>query len=322
MQAIMLRQFGGPENLIAENIPVPQPGPGQARLRIAASGINFIDIYQRIGAYNLALPSQMGREAAGIVDAIGPDVSEVKLGDRVAYVSIQGSYAEYAVVPADRLVPVPEGVDLKQAAAVIFQGLTAHYLAYSTYPIRRGDSVLIHAAAGGVGGLLVQMAKRLGATVIGTVSTEDKARVAREAGADHAILYTQTDFEQETKRITGGRGVAVVYDSVGKTTFDQSLNSLQRRGYLVLCGQASGPVPPLDPQVLNRKGSLYLTRPTLDHYIADRAELLWRAQEVFNWVRDGQLHVHVDSTFPLKDAGAAQAYLESRKAKGKVMLQI
>ncbi len=320
MLAIRLYQFGGPENLIAEQAPLSEPGPGQVRVRIAASGVNFIDIYQRIGAYSLTLPSAMGREAAGVVDAVGPDVSDVNVGDRVAYVSIQGSYAQYAVVPAARLVPVPEGVDLREAAAVIFQGLTAHYLAYSTYPIHSGDTVLIHAAAGGVGGLLVQLAKRLGATVIGTVSTEEKAQVAREAGADHVILYTQTDFEQETKRITGGKGVAVVYDSVGKTTFDQSLNSLQRRGYMVLCGQSSGAVPPMDPQILNRKGSLYLTRPTLDHYIDDRAELLWRAQEILNWVRDGQLRVRIDSTFPLRDAGEAQAYLESRKAKGKVLL--
>jgi NADPH2:quinone reductase len=320
MQAIRLYQFGGPENLIAEEVALPEPGPGQARVKITASGINFIDIYQRMGAYKIPLPSAMGREGAGTVEAVGPEVTGVKVGDRVAYVSVQGSYAEYAIVPVERLVPVPDGVDLTDAAAVMLQGITAHYLAFSTYPIQAQDTVLVHAAAGGVGGLLVQVAKRLGAMVIGTVSTEEKAQVAREAGADHVILYTQTDFEQETKRITGGKGVAVVYDSVAKTTFEQSLNSLKRRGTMVLCGQSSGPAPAIDPQTLNAKGSLYLTRPMLDHYIADRAELLWRAQEVLNWVRDGQLRVRIDSRFPLMQAGVAQAHLASRQAKGKVVL--
>ena len=320
MKAIRIHQFGGQDALQYEDLPVPAPGSGEARLKIETIGVNFVDVYQRVGLYKLALPFTLGQEAAGIVDAIGPDVTEVKVGDRVVYTSVMGSYAEYAVVPAWRLVPVPDGVSAADAAAVLLQGLTAHYLAYSTYPLQRGETALVHAAAGGLGALLVQIAKNIGARVIGTVSTEEKARLARAAGADEVILYEQTDFEAEVKRLTNGKGVDVVYDSVGKTTFDKSLNCLRRRGHMVLCGQSSGAVPPFDPQVLNAKGSLFLTRPTLAHYTADRAELLQRANDLFQWMRAGKLKVRIDSTFALAQTADAHRHLESRKALGKVLL--
>jgi NADPH2:quinone reductase len=320
MKAIRIHQFGGLDVLHYEDLARPEPGSGEARVKIEAIGVNFIDIYQRVGLYKPALPVTLGQEAAGIVDAVGPDVTEVKVGDRVAYTSVMGAYAEYAVVPAWRLVPVPDGVSTRDAAAVLLQGLTAHYLAYSTYPLKPGETALVHAAAGGLGALLVQIAKHIGARVIGTVSTEDKARVARAAGADEVILYEQTDFEAEVKRLTNGNGVDVVYDSVGKTTFDKSLNCLRRRGYMVLCGQSSGAVPPFDPQVLNAKGSLFLTRPTLAHYTADRAELSQRASDLFQWMRAGKLQVRIDSTFPLAQTADAHRHLESRKAMGKVLL--
>ena len=320
MKAIRIHQFGGLDALKYEDVARPEPGNGEARLKIEAIGVNFIDIYQRIGLYKPALPITLGQEAAGVVDGVGPGVTEVKVGDRVAYTSALGSYAESAVVPAWRLVPVPQGVSARDAAAVLLQGLTAHYLAYSTYPLKRGETALIHAAAGGLGALLVQIAKNIGARVIGTVSTEDKARVAREAGADEVILYEQVDFEAEVKRLTNGKGVDVVYDSVGETTFDKSLNCLRRRGYMVLCGQSSGAVPPFDPQMLNAKGSLFLTRPTLAHYTADRAELSQRANDLFQWMRAGRLKVRIDSTFPLAQTADAHRHLESRKATGKVLL--
>lgn len=320
MKAIRVHKFGGPEALSYEEVPVPEPGAGQARVKIEAAGLNFIDVYHRTGAYAGQLPITPGVEGAGVVDAVGSGVSEVQPGDRVAYVMQQGSYAEYAIVDGWKLVPVPDDVDTRQAAAVMLQGLTAHYLSHSTYPLQPGDTALVHAAAGGVGHLLVQMAKRRGARVIGTVSTEEKARLTREAGADEVILYTQTDFESETKRLTDGEGVNVVYDSVGKTTFDKSLNCLKPRGYLVLYGQSSGAVPPLDPQILNAKGSLFLTRPSLGHHVPNRAELLQRAGDLFAWMAAGELEVRIDQTYSLEEAGEAHRYLEARKTKGKVLL--
>lgn len=320
MKAIEIREFGGPEVLHAQDVPTPEPGEGQVRVKLAASGVNFIDIYQRSGQYKLQLPTILGAEGAGTVDAVGPGVTDLRVGQRVAWAQAPGSYAQYVVAPAAKLVPVPEGVDLKVAAAVMLQGMTAHYLAHSTYPLKRGETALIHAAAGGVGALLVQIAKRAGARVIATVGTEQKAQVARESGADEVILYTQQDFEAETKRLTAGAGVHVVYDSVGKTTFDASLNCLRPRGYLVLFGQSSGAVPPVDPQVLNAKGSLFLTRPTLANYIADRQELLWRAGDLLKWIQAGELTVRIDRTYPLAEAGAAQTALASRETQGKVLL--
>lgn len=320
MKAIRVHAYGGLDALKHEDLAVPQPGSGEARVKIEAIGINFIDVYQRIGLYKPPLPFTAGQEAAGVVDAVGAGVTEVKVGDRVAYTSVQGSYAEYASVPAWRLLQLPRGVSAQQAAGALLHGLTAHYLASSTYPIQRGDTVLVHAAAGGLGLLLVQVAKSRGARVIGTVSTDEKARAAKQAGADDVILYTQQDFEAEVKRLTDGKGVNAVYDSVGKTTFDKSLNCLKRRGYLVLCGQSSGAVPPFDPQILNAKGALFLTRPTLAHYTADRAELLARANDLFQWLRDGKVRVRIDKTFPLENAADAHRYLESRQVIGKLLL--
>lgn len=320
MYAVRVHQTGGPEALTYEEVPLPEPGAGEARVRIVAAGVNFIDIYFRTGQYKAQLPVTLGQEAAGIVDALGPGVEGLSVGDHVAYAMVQGAYAEYAVVPAARLVPVPEGVDLHQAAAVMLQGMTAHYLTHSTYPLKAGDTALVHAAAGGAGLLLVQIAKRLGARVIGTVSTEEKAQLAREAGADEIVLYTQDDFVAAVKRITEGQGVQVVYDSVGKTTFEGSLDSLRRRGMLVLFGQSSGAVAPVDPQILNSKGSLFLTRPTLAHYAADRGELLWRAEDLFSWMQDGELKVRVDRTLPLAQVAEAHQVLESRQTSGKVLL--
>lgn len=320
MKAIELREFGGPEVLQLRDVPVPEPGEGQVRVKLVASGVNFIDIYRRSGQYKLQLPTILGDEGAGTVDAVGPGVTDLSVGQHVAWAQAPGSYAEYVVAPASKLVPVPEGVDPKVAAAVMLQGMTAHYLAHSTYPLKRGETALIHAAAGGVGALLVQIAKRLGARVIATVGSEQKARVARDSGADDVIIYTQSDFEAETKRLTGGVGAHVVYDSVGKTTFDASLNCLRPRGYMVLFGQSSGAVPPVDPQILNAKGSLFLTRPTLAHYIADREELLWRARELMRWIQAGELTVRIDRTYPLAEAAAAQTALASRETQGKVLL--
>ncbi len=320
MKAIRVHAQGGPDVLTLDEIPVPEPGKGEVRVKIAAIGVNFIDTYKRAGAYQIPLPTTLGEEASGTVDALGPDVADFHIGQHVAYASVSGAYAEYAIVPAERLVSVPEHLDLQQAAAVMLQGMTAHYLTHSTFPLRTGQTALVHAAGGGVGQLLTQMAKRLGARVIGTVSNEEKARLARAAGADEIIFYTRDDFETETKRLTNGAGVDVVYDSVGKDTFDKSLNCLKPRGYLVLYGQSSGAVPPVNPQVLNAKGSLFLTRPTLGHYILTRGELLWRTDDLFNWIGAHQLNVTIDKTFPLAEAAEAHRYLEARKTQGKVLL--
>jgi NADPH2:quinone reductase len=320
MRAIRVHDYGGPEVLRLEDLPVPEPGAGEARVKIAAVGVNFIDIYHRSGQYKGVLPMTPGMEAAGIVDAVGPDVSDVQVGDRVVYAMRQGAYAEYAIVPATMLAPVPKSIDLHQAAAVMLQGMTAHYLTHSTYPLRPGEVALIHAAAGGVGLLLVQIAKRCGARVIGTVSTEEKAALAREAGADDIILYTQEDFSAAVRRLTDGVGVHVVYDSVGKTTFEGSLNCLRPRGYMVLFGQSSGTVPPFDPQVLNAKGSLFLTRPSLGHYLLTRDELLWRAGDLFAWMAAGELKVRIDATYPLEQAAEAHRALASRATSGKLLL--
>jgi NADPH2:quinone reductase len=320
MKSVRVHQYGGLEALQYEDVPLPEPGEGEVRVKIEAIGVNFLDIYHRIGRYQGSLPLTLGQEAAGTIEAVGPNVTEAKPGDRVAYGSVQGAYAQYAVVPAWRLVNIPAGVSTQQAASAMIQGMTAHYLTFSTYPLHPGETALVHAAGGGTGQLLVQIAKRRGARVIGTVSTEEKARLARQAGADEVILYTQTDFEAEVKRMTNNAGVDVVYDSVGKDTFDKSLNCLRRRGYMVLYGQSSGSVPPIDPQTLNAKGSIFLTRPFLAHYTADRAELLWRADEVFQWIAGGELNVHIDRTFPLAEAAEAHRYLEGRQSKGKILL--
>jgi len=320
MKAIRIHKYGGPEVLTNEDIPIPEPKAGEARVKIEAIGLNFIDIYQRTGLYPLQTPFTLGMEGAGVVDAIGDGVAEVKIGDRVAYAMILGSYAEHAIVPAAKLVPMPENVDAKSAAALMLQGMTAHYLTHSTYPLKKGDTALIHAAAGGVGLLLIQITKMLGARVIGTVGTEAKAQLAREAGADHVILYTQTDFQPEVKKLTDGKGVNVVYDSVGATTFEKSLDCLRRRGYLVLFGQSSGPVAPLDPGKLAAKGSLFLTRPSLAHYMLDRVELLQRAADLFNWTASGKLKLRIEKSFPMRDAAEAHRQLEGRKTTGKVVL--
>ena len=322
MKRIQVNETGGPENMQLVEVPTPQPGPRQALVRIAASGVNFIDVYFRMGLYKADLPVTLGNEAAGTVEAVGPEVTEVAVGDRVAYAMARGSYAEFAVVPAVHLVKIPDGLDFQTAAAAMLQGMTAHYLTHSTWPLKNGDTCLVHAAAGGAGGLIVQMAKMLGARVFGTVSTEEKARIAREHGVDEAILYTQQDFEAEVKRLTGGRGVDVVYDSVGKTTFEKSLNSLRPRGLLALFGQSSGPVPPFDASILNAKGSLFLTRPSLAHYVLTRQELLWRAGDVLSWVASGKLKLRIDRTYPLAEAAAAHRDLESRRTAGKLLLTI
>jgi NADPH2:quinone reductase len=320
MKAIRIHESGGPEVLRYEDVPVPTLAAGQALVRLEATGVNFIDVYHRTALYKVQFPYTLGIEGAGTIEAVAPGVTGVRPGERVVYTGPPGSYAEYAAVPADRLVVIPDALETRVAAAVFLQGLTAHYLALSTYPLRPGDTCLVHAAAGGVGLLLCQIAKRRGARVIGTVSTEAKARLAREAGADQVILYTEQDFEAETKRLTGGAGLQVVYDSVGKTTFDKGLNLLARRGMMVLYGQSSGPVPPFDPQILNQKGSLFVTRPTLFHYIATREELLARADELLRWVADGSLRVRMDHRYPLVDAAQAHRDLESRTTTGKLLL--
>jgi NADPH2:quinone reductase len=320
MKSIQVKELGGPEKLQLVETETPQPGPGQALVRIAASGVNYIDVYFRTGQYKAPLPVMLGNEGAGTVQAAGPGVSEVAPGDRVAWAMTRGSYAEYALVPAAQLVKIPEGLDFRTAAAVMLQGMTAHYLTHSTYPLKAGDTCLVHAAAGGAGGLIAQMAKMLGARVFGTVSTEDKAAVARQNGVDQAILYTETDFEAEVKRLTGGRGVDVVYDSVGATTFDKSLNCLRPRGMLALFGQSSGPVPPFDPAILNAKGSLFLTRPGLVHHLLTREELLWRAGDVLGWTASGKLKPRIDRAYPLAAAAAAHRDLEARRTAGKLLL--
>ena len=321
MKAIRVHSLGGPEVLTFEEVPDPSPGEGQALVRVEAAGLNYIDVYFRTGLYKSpAMPFIPGQEAAGVVEAVGPGVTEVAVGDRVAYAGVQGAYAERAVVPAARLVRLPDGVSTRQGAAAMLQGMTAHYLAVSTYPLKPGDVCLVHAAAGGAGQLLCQIAKLRGARVFGTVSTEEKAEIARAAGADEVILYSQVDFSAEAKRLNGGQGVQVIYDGVGRATFDQGLNTLAPRGMMVLYGQASGPVPPFDPSLLNQKGSLYLTRPSMGHYVATREELTWRAGEVLDWIAEGKLRLSIDREVPLERAADAHRALEGRETTGKVLL--
>jgi NADPH2:quinone reductase len=320
MKAIQVRRTGGPEVLEYVDVDRPAPGIGEALVRIEAIGVNFIDVYFREGRYPAPLPFIDGQEAAGVVEQVGENVTTVRPGDRVAWSGRLGTYAEYAAVPADRLVRVPDAITSKQAAAAMLQGMTAHYLVKSTYPLQRGQTALVHAAAGGVGLLLVQMAKRIGAHVVGTAGSEEKAQLARDAGADEVIVYTTHDFATETKRITGGEGVHVVYDGVGKTTFERDLQVLRPRGYLVLFGGASGAVPPFDPILLSRHGSLFLTRPTLGHYTATRDELEWRAGEVLGAIATGELQLRIQHEYPLADAAQAHRDLEGRKTTGKVLL--
>ena len=320
MKAIQVKHTGGPEVLELVELPVPEAKGSEAVVKIVAAGVNFIDVYYREGRYKAVVPFVPGQEAAGDVVAVGPDVSGVKVGDRVAYTMVMGSYAEYASVQSDRLVKIPDGVSYQQAAALMLQGMTAHYLSHSTYPLKKGETALVHAAAGGVGHLLVQMAHNIGARVIGTVSTEEKAKLAKQAGADDIILYTQTEFEVETKRLTGGKGVEVVYDSVGKTTFEKGLDVLRPRGYMVLFGASSGAVPPFDLIQLSQKGSLFVTRPSLAHYVVTREELDHRAKAVFDLVNQGKLTVRIAHTYRLKDAAQAHRDLEGRKTTGKLLL--
>jgi NADPH2:quinone reductase len=324
MKAIQIKQSGGPEVMELVDLPVPQPKANEAVVRIQAAGVNFIDVYNREGRYKAALPFVLGQEAAGVVSAVGSDVSknvrEVVVGERVAYTMAMGSYAEYAAVPADRLVKIPAAVGEREAAAAMLQGMTAHYLSHDTYPLKKGETALVHAAAGGVGLLLVQMAHNLGVRVIATVSSEEKAKLARAAGADEVILYTQVDFEAETKRLTGGKGVDVVYDSVGKTTFDKGLNLLRPRGMMVLYGGSSGAVAPLDPLVLTQKGSIFLTRPSLGNYIATAQELQQRAAAVFGMIGAGKLKLRIEHVYPLAEARQAHRDLEGRKTTGKLLL--
>ncbi len=321
MKAIRVHSVGGPEVLKLEEVPDPQPGEGQAVVRVEAAGLNYVDVYFRTGLYKApALPFIPGQEAAGTVAAVGPGVTKVAVGDRVAYTGVHGTYAGLAVAPAARLVKIPEGVTTHQAAAAMLQGITAHYLAVSTYPLKPGDVCIVHAAAGGVGQLLCQIARLRGARVFGTVSTEEKARVARAAGADEVILYSQQDFSAEARRLNGGKGVQVIYDGVGRATFERGLDTLAPRGLMALFGQASGPVPPFDPSILNQKGSLYLTRPSMGHYIADRDELMWRAGEVLGWIAEGKLRLSIDREVPLAQAADAHRALEGRETTGKVLL--
>jgi NADPH:quinone reductase len=320
MKTILVKELGGPEKMELAEVPRPQPGPEQALIRLGAIGVNFVDIYFRIGRYKADLPMTLGSEGAGTVEAIGPGVSEVAVGDRVAWTMQRGSYAEYALVPSSILVKIPDHVSFETAAAVMLQGMTAHYLTHSTYALKSGDTCLVHAAAGGTGALLVQMAKMRGARVLGTVSTEEKAKIARGAGADETIRYTEKDFAAEVKRLTDSRGVDVVYDSVGQSTFDKSLDSLRPRGVLALFGQSSGAVPPFDLNVLNGKGSLFVTRPSLAHHLLTREELLWRAGDVLGWIETGKLKLRIERTYPLAEAAAAHRDLESRRTAGKLLL--
>ena len=321
MKAIQILQTGGPEVLRLAELPIPEPGPGQVLIRVEATGVNFIEIYFRKGTYKASMPLVPGSEAAGTVEELGPGVAGFKAGDAVASVSVLGSYAEYALVAAASLVKIPSGLSMGQAAAGLMQGMSAHYLAHSTFPLKAGDTALIHAAAGGVGLLLTQMAAKTGARVIATVSTAEKAELAKEAGAHDVILYSEVDFEPEVKRLTGGKGVDVVYDSVGKTTFEGSLNCLRPRGLMALFGASSGPVPPFDLIQLSGKGSLFVTRPTLWHYIGSRADLDWRAGEVLNSVASGELKLRTEHIYPLVDAAQAHRDLEARKTTGKILLE-
>jgi NADPH2:quinone reductase len=320
VKAVQVSQTGGPEALQYKDLPDPKPQANEAVVDVKAIGLNFIDVYFREGRYPAKLPFIDGQEASGVVREVGADVKNVKPGDRVAYTGVLGAYAERTVVPADRLVKLPDHVDFEIAASLMLQGMTAHYLTHSTYPLKKGESCLIHAAAGGVGQLLVQMAKMLGAHVIGTAGSPDKVKLAKSLGADDVINYAEQDFEQETKRLTGGKGVHVVYDGVGKTTFESGLNVLRPRGYMVLFGGASGAVPPFDLIKLSQKGSLFITRPTLASYIATREELEWRANDVLNWAASGKLKVNIGQKYTLKDAAQAHRDLEGRKTTGKTLL--
>ena len=322
MKAIVVHKCGGPEQMRFEEAPMPSVGAGQARVKLSFSGVNFIDIYFRMGLYKADLPMIVGQEACGVVESLGEGVTEVAVGDRVAYAGPRGSYAEYAVVPAWQLVKVPAGVTDSLAAAAMLQGMTAHYLTHSTFPLQQGQTCLVHAAAGGAGQCIVQMAKRRGARVIATVGTEAKAELAREAGADEVILYDQVDFAAETRRLTEGKGVDVVYDSVGASTFVKSIDSLKPRGMMVTFGNASGPVPAVEPLLLSTKGSLFLTRPTLAHHVATREELLWRAGDVLSWIANGDLRLRVHKTYALSEAREAQEDLASRKTTGKLLLAV
>lgn len=321
MFAVRMHETGAPEILRYEEIETPTPGAGQVRVKLRAIGVNYIDTYHRTGLYKLPLPATLGREGAGEIDALGEGVTDARIGERVAFMLDAPSYAEYALVPAQRVVRIPDAVSYENAASVLLQGITAHYLCFSAYPLKRDEWCLIHAAAGGAGQLTVQVAKICGARVIGTCSTEAKARVARDAGCDEVILYSQNDFVAEVKRITEGKGVPVVYDSVGRDTWEGSINCLSPRGMLVLWGNASGAVPPIDPLLLMGKGSLFLTRPTVGHYIATPQEYAWRANDLFRWMAEGKLRVRIDKTFALRDAADAHRYLESRAAMGKILLK-
>ncbi len=320
MFAIRVEQFGGPEVMQGRELPDPVPKPGEVTVRLEAAGVNFIDTYQRTGRYPMPLPYTPGMEGAGVVEALGAGVTELRVWDRVGFAGVPGAYAERVAAQAEKLVPLPAEVTSEQAAAVLLQGMTAHFLTESTYPLRRGEWTLVHAGAGGVGLLLTQLARRKGARVITTVSTEEKAALSRAAGAEHVILYSREDVAARVRELTSGQGVAVVYDSVGKTTFDASLASLRPRGMLVLFGGASGPVPPVDPMVLSQKGSLFLTRPTLTHHTAQRAELLARARDVLGWVGTGELSLRIEHRYPLRDAVRAHQDLEGRKTTGKLVL--
>jgi len=320
MKAIRITEPGGPEAMRLEELPTPAPQAGQVLVRVEAAGVNYIDTYQRSGQYKVPLPYIMGLEGAGVVEAAGDGVSGLGKGARVAWTNVPGAYATHAVVPADRVVPLPNAITSQQGAAAMLQGMTAHYLARSTFPLKRGDACLVHAGAGGVGLLLTQMAKRAGARVFTTVSTDEKAKLSKEAGADEVIRYTSEDFHEAVRRLTGGAGVRVVYDSVGRDTFEKSLDCLAPRGILVLYGQSSGTVPPFDAQVLAAKGSLFFTRPTLAHYIATREELLARANDVFAGIADGSLKIRIGATFPLAEAGRAHTELTARRTTGKVLL--
>jgi NADPH2:quinone reductase len=320
MKLIRVSQYGGPEELKLADAPIPAPGPQDALIRIAAAGVNFIDVYFRIGHYKADLPLTPGNEAAGVVEAVGSEVTTVKPGDRVAYGMNRGAYAEYTVVPAASLVTLPDNIDFETAAAAMLQGMTAHYLTHSTFPLKKGDKALIHAAAGGAGRLVVQMAKMLGATVYGTAGTDAKAALAKQAGADEVIVYTRDDFAAEVKRFTGGKGVDVVYDSVGATTFMKGFDIIRPRGLMALFGQSSGPVPPFDLNILNPKGSLFVTRPSLGHYVHTREELLWRAGDVLRWIGEGKLQLRIEKKYALGDAAEAHRDLEGRKTAGKLLI--
>jgi NADPH2:quinone reductase len=320
MRAVRVHESGGPEVLAVDDLEVPEPGPGEIRVRIEAAGLNFIDTYHRSGGYPVELPASIGVEAAGAVDAVGPDVNTISKGDRVAYTGQRGAYAELQVVPVDTVVTVPDEVDTSTAAAALLQGMTAHFLTHDTYPVQAGDTALIHAAAGGAGHLLTQVSKLMGARVIATCGTKEKADLVRGFGADEVVVYTEERFTDAVKRFTDGRGVDVVFDGVGEATFLKGLTCLRRRGTMILYGQASGPAGPLDPQELNRLGSLFLTRPSLFHYIAEREDLERRAGDLFGWIVNGEVRVRIDRTFALEEAADAHRYLEARMTHGKVLI--